>query len=58
MFRRISTVILPVPMPSSTMTRKPLKSMGRNNAELKNRELGKREALTDNDFNDSKKNNP
>jgi hypothetical protein len=45
-------------MPSSTITCALSKSIGRNRADARNRELGNNDAVTDNDFNDSRKKTP
>src|ERR1035437_11042873 len=49
MRRSISVVMAPVPMPSSTIIRARSKSMGRNRAEARDRELGNNDAVTDKD---------
>ena len=58
MRRSISVVTAPVPMPSSTMTRALVKSIGRNRADARDLELGNNDAVTDSDFNDSRKKKP
>jgi hypothetical protein len=40
------------------MIRAVLKSIGRNRADARDRELGNKDAVTDNDFNDSRKKKP